>query len=65
MHKRKIDSMQTPYETTKKYNEKRISEGWIRRTFFYPEEIIKKLANSGRKMYLKHRMDELNKKGNE
>ena len=57
--------MKTDYEVTKRYNEKRTSEGWIRRTFFYPEEIMKKIAKVGKTLYLKHKLEQLKKEGNE
>lgn len=47
------------YDYTRKYIAKRISEGWVRRTFFLPKEIMDKLANAAKKLHLEYKLNKM------
>ena len=49
------------YEYTKKYNEKRMKQGWVRRTFFLPKELMDQVAKFARRIHLEYRLAKLDK----
>lgn len=52
------------YEYNKQYIDSRKAEGWIRRTFFGPKELITEFSKIWKKKFLEYRLENLNKESN-